>query len=151
MRGINQVFLMGHLGHEPEPRTLPSGKRVCDIRIATHRSTRTDVGWDSHTDWHRIRLWERHVELAARYLHTGDPVAIQGMLRTDSWNDPDGKPQQRAVVYCQKLHLVRGPRSAENEANESSGPRDDTVVSDVAGMPASLSAPGNTLSSDIPF
>ena len=151
MRGINQVFLMGHLGHEPELRTLPSGKKVCDIRIATHRSTRTDAGWDSHTDWHRIRLWDRHAELAAQYLHTGHPVAAQGMLRTDTWTDSDGNPQQRTVVYCQKLHLVRAPGSAENAANDTMASHDGSLHSDLANMPASLAAPGVPVNADAPF
>ena len=151
MRGINQVFLMGHLGHEPELRTTKSGKQVCDLRLATHRSTRTDRGWESQTDWHRVRLWDRHAEVAAQYLQKGHPVAVQGALRADAWTDSEGNPRKRTVVYCQKLHLVRAPRSIDPQAPRPGSALPDTLEHDVGSMPPGLATPGLSPSREAPF
>ena len=151
MRGINQVFLMGHLGHEPELRTTASGKSVCDIRIATHRSSRGEGGWESHTDWHRVRLWDRHAEIAERHLSKGHPVAIQGTLRSDSWTDTEGQARRRTVIYCQKLHLVRGARSTEPHSSRARQSPADQLQQDLAEMPPALAAPGVTQTQEGPF
>ena len=37
-RGINRVILIGNVGQDPETRSLPSGKPVTNLRIATSES-----------------------------------------------------------------------------------------------------------------
>ena len=76
MRGINRVFLMGRLGQDPELRTLPGGRVVAELRLATHRGERGADGWQEVTDWHRVRAWEQLAELCGRYLTRGSAVAI---------------------------------------------------------------------------
>ena len=149
MRGINQVFLMGHLGHNPEPRETPNGKMVCDLRLATNRSIRTESGWEERTEWHRVRLWERHVDVACRFLRKGHPVAIQGNLRTDSWTDKEGQRKSRTVIHCDKLHLVRSPRDQQDTPAER--PEDDQLKADMSALPPGLAAPGVKQGEEIPY
>ena len=136
MRGINQVFLMGHLGHHPEPRETPNGTRVCDLRLATNRPIKSESGWEERTEWHRVRLWARHVELASRYLRKGHPVAVQGNLRTDSWTDKEGMRRERTVIHCDKLHLVRSPRDQQDTSGSQA------TTEDLESLPPGLAAPG---------
>ena len=37
------------------------------------------------TEWHNISLWRGLADIAAKYLHKGDLVYIEGKLRTRSW------------------------------------------------------------------
>ena len=106
MQGINQIILAGRLGHDPEYRSTPSGRTVCDIRIATNRPTKTESGWTESTDWHRVRLWEKQADVCLRLLRKGSPVMIQGQLRTDQWTDQSGQNRARSFVHCNRLHLL---------------------------------------------
>lgn len=113
MRGINHVILFGHLGATPELRTTPNGRAVCDLSLATNRPVKSDDGWRETTDWHRVTLWEREAEMAARLLSKGSAVGIEGQLRTDSWEDrATGQKRYRTYVVGHKLHLLGG-RAAE--------------------------------------
>ena len=119
MRGINRVFLFGHVGHTPELRTTRGGRAVTELRVATNRPVRTDDGWKEETDWTQVQLWEQNAETAVRFLTKGSAVAIEGRLRTDSWDDPQsGQKRFRTYVLAERLHLGRGagPRQADEAA-----------------------------------
>ena len=38
MAGINKVIIVGHLGNDPEMRTMPNGDAVANISVATSES-----------------------------------------------------------------------------------------------------------------
>ncbi len=113
MNGINQVILFGLLGQDPELKTTPSGKHVCNLSIATNRSQKKDDGWVEITEWHRVTLWEQQAELAHRFLRKGSAVGIDGELRTESWTDKEGNKQSRVVIHGRKMHLVPSRRASE--------------------------------------
>jgi single-strand DNA-binding protein len=114
MRGINHVFLVGHVGQNPELRTTANGRTLCRFSLATNRPVKHGEGWKQETDWHRIVLWERDAELAVRYATKGSPVGIEGELRTSSWTDQAGVRQSRIEVVGRKLHLLSKGRTAED-------------------------------------
>ena len=54
----NRVKLIGHLGADPEIRTLDSGRKVANFRIATNSSYTNDKGERvEDTQWHPIVAW----------------------------------------------------------------------------------------------
>lgn len=38
MAGINKVIIVGHLGNDPEIRTMPNGEQIANISVATSES-----------------------------------------------------------------------------------------------------------------
>lgn len=109
MRGINRVFVMGHLGHNPELRTTPKGVATCELNLATNRSRKDGEEWVEETEWHRVVLWDQRAETAARFLVKGSAVAVEGRLKTESWDDKQtGQRRQRTVIVAEQLHLVGG-------------------------------------------
>lgn len=73
MAGINKVIIVGHLGNEPEMRSMPNGEAVANISVATSESW-TDKATGERkevTEWHRIVLYRRLAEIAGQYLHKG--------------------------------------------------------------------------------
>lgn len=122
MQGINRVFIVGIVGHDPEPRTTPSGKVVTEISIATNNPRRENDRWVEHTTWHRVTAWEHEADVAIRFLRKGSPVAIEGSMRTDTWTDVNGMRRSKTYVVCQRMTLLPGgPRQ-----NESRRDQDDT-------------------------
>ena len=77
--------------------------------------------WVEETDWHRVTLWDGQAEVAARFLHKGDPVAIEGGLRTDSWTNEAGQKRTKTYVLGQRLHLVGGRRRPVDGAPKGEG------------------------------
>lgn len=58
-RGVNKVILMGHLGADPEVRSMPNGTIVSTINIATSESWQDKQTGEpqERTEWHRVVLF----------------------------------------------------------------------------------------------
>ncbi|NOT75360.1 MAG: single-stranded DNA-binding protein [Cyclobacteriaceae bacterium] len=87
MSGVNKVILVGRLGKDPEVRNLENGATVANFTIATSETYKDKTTGDKKeiTEWHNIVLWRGLAEIAAKYLHKGDMIYIEGKLRTRSW------------------------------------------------------------------
>ena len=91
MSGINKVILVGHLGKDPEVRQLEGGVSVASFPLATSETFNKDGRKVEQTEWHNIVLWRSLADVAAKYLHKGDMVYIEGRLRTRSWEKDNVK------------------------------------------------------------
>ena len=87
MSGVNKVILVGRLGKDPEVRHLENGATVANFSMATSETYKDKTTGDRKeiTEWHNIVLWRGLADVAAKYLHKGDMVYIEGKLRTRSW------------------------------------------------------------------
>ena len=116
MKGNNLVLLRGHLGGDPEPVELPSGK-VVEMSLATSSHWRDGSGaWKERTDWHRIAVHGPRAEWAHRVLRCGDHVFVLGAIRPRTWTQADGTKRTAVSiraweVQCltPKSHLKRSP------------------------------------------
>lgn len=146
MRGINKVYVCGHLGHNPELKTTPTGKVVCDLRIATNYSRKNGNEWIEETEWHRVTLWEQQAEVALRCLHKGSTAMIEGRLKTDSWDDKEtGKRRYRTRIVCERLHLVDSRRDWDRDGDR---PTDRSASTQNIPTPTQSAAPAEE---NIPF
>jgi single-strand DNA-binding protein len=87
MSGVNKVILVGRLGKDPEVRNLENGVTVVNFSMATSEAYKDKTTGDRKevTEWHNIVLWRGLADVAAKYLHKGDMVYIEGKLKTKSW------------------------------------------------------------------
>lgn len=84
----NFVNLIGHLGRDPDAKTLPSGQLMVTFSIATNDSyTDRNGNKIESVDWHRIKAFGRVAETLNQYLKKGSKVAILGSLRQRTWVD----------------------------------------------------------------
>ena len=91
MASFNKVMMMGNLTRDPELRTLPSGTSVCDIGMATNRRYKTQDGQDrEETCFVDLVVFGRQAEVLHQYKKKGDPLFIEGRLKLDTWDAPDG-------------------------------------------------------------
>ncbi|CDO48622.1 single-strand binding protein (fragment) [Bartonella tribocorum] len=71
---LNKVILIGHLGANPESKTMSSGAEVVNFRIATSESY-TDKATNKKidkTEWHSIVVFNPHLaKIALQYLNKG--------------------------------------------------------------------------------
>jgi hypothetical protein len=82
---VNKVILVGNLGADPEIRSLGSGDRVANLRIATSESWRDRTSGErkEKTEWHRVVIFNDNlVKVAEQYLKKGSTVYIEGAIQT---------------------------------------------------------------------
>ncbi len=106
MSGINKVILIGHLGKDPEARTLEGGVSVVSFPLATSETFNKDGRKVEQTEWHNIVMWRGLADVAAKYLQKGKLVYIEGKLRTRSFEDKEGIKKYTTEVVAENFTLL---------------------------------------------
>ena len=103
----NRVKLIGHLGADPEIRTLESGRKVANFRIATNSSCTNDMGERvEDTQWHPIVAWGKLAEISEKHFTKGKKVAIVGKLVHRTYETKDGEKCYITEVNCEELMIL---------------------------------------------
>lgn len=90
---INEAFLQGNVGNEPEIVSTKDGKEFCNFSLATSESwTDKRTGEVKQlTEWHRIVVYnEALVKLVKNYVNKGSKLIIRGKIQTRKWTDKEG-------------------------------------------------------------
>ncbi len=126
---VNKVILVGNLGADPEIRSLGSGDRVANLRIATSETWRDRSSGErkEKTEWHRVVIFNDNlVKVAEQYLRKGSTVYIEGALQTRKWTDNTGQEKYSTEIVLQKFRgelTMLGGRGGD--AGMSSGGGDE--------------------------
>jgi single-strand DNA-binding protein len=103
---VNKVILVGNLGKDPEIRTLNSGDRVANLRIATSETWRDKNSGErkEKTEWHQVVIFNDNlVKVAENYLKKGSTIYIEGALQTRKWADAQGVEKYSTEIVLQKF------------------------------------------------
>jgi single-strand DNA-binding protein len=103
---VNKVILIGNLGKDPEIRTLGSGDRVANLRIATSETWRDKASGErkEKTEWHQVVIFnENIVKVAENYLKKGSTVYVEGALQTRKWTDQQGVEKYSTEIVLQRF------------------------------------------------
>ena len=151
MASINKVILVGNLGADPESRTLASGDLVCNLRIATSDKWKDKTTGEPReaTEWHRIVLFRSLAQIASRYLKKGDPIYVEGKLRTRKWQGNDGVDRYTTEIEATEFKMLGGRR----QESDSQGVETRQNVRQTP-MPGSLAVSRDELHEwmkDVPF
>ncbi len=118
MASVNKVILVGHLGQDPESRSMPDGRAIATLSLATIDRWKDKATGQTkeQTEWHRIVFYDRLAEIAAEYLRKGAPVYVEGKLRTRKWTDREGITRYMAEINGQALQMLGGRTQEEHRA-----------------------------------
>lgn len=121
---INKVTLIGHLGRDPETRTLESGAKVSTFTLATSESYKDkNDQWQSLTEWHNIVAWRYQAEKAERELKKGSLAYVEGKITHRKYNDKDGVERSiTEIVAAQIISLDRKDPQSRNMENNPLAP-----------------------------
>jgi len=99
---VNMVFLLGHVGQDPELKFTGAGTALTKFTLATNRlGAKNEEGRRSvEPDWHRIECWGRLAEQVAEAVKRGSRVQVSGALKQDKWTDSEGKARSSMVVVA---------------------------------------------------
>lgn len=130
-------MLIGHLGKDPDVRTLDSGTKVCQFTLAT-----TEKGYTlqngtqvpDRTEWHNIVLWKGLADVAGKYLHKGDKVFIEGKIRSRSYEDNNKVKRYITEIFADNMEILSTTSKSGSQNNVSEA-----------------TLPSETPSDDLPF
>lgn len=101
---MNVVTLIGNLATEVELKEVAGDKKLASFVLAVDRAS-----GDGGADFVRVSAWDRQAELCSEYLGKGRRVAVDGRLRSHSWQE-DGKRRSAVEVVARRVEFLSGPQ-----------------------------------------
>src|SRR5476649_1575354 len=109
MANLNKVLLMGNLTRDPEVKYTPKGTAVCDLGIAINDSYKAQDGTIKETvTFVDVEVWGRTAENCKQYLSKGRGVFVEGQLRLDQWETPQGEKKSKMRVRADRVQFLGG-------------------------------------------
>lgn len=87
---MNQAWIAGHLGADPEVRFTSSGQKVTTLRVAA----KVRRGGKDETIWWRVSVWGEQFDKMIPYFKKGSSIIVFGELnKPEIFTDREGRPQ----------------------------------------------------------
>lgn len=157
MASYNKVILMGNLTRDPEMKYLPSGTAVANFGIAmSERYTDRQSGEQrENVCFVDVEAWDRQAEVVNEYLSKGSPIFIEGSLKFDSWETPEGEKRNKLKVRLLRFQFIGGKQDGDEGGGYTQAtPADTTPMPEQSGQSSTPSTGESDTSStddDIPF
>ena len=114
---MNKAILIGRLTRDPELRTIPTGRSVCQFSIAVNR-TYTSASGEREADFINCVVWDKQAENLARYQKKGNQIAVDGRIQTRNYDDKDGKKVYVTEILATNISFL-DTKGAGNTSNNS--------------------------------
>lgn len=106
-KSLNQAILIGHVGKDPDVRTLDGGIKVATFSLATStggykKQDGTDV--PERTQWHNIVCWRSLADLCEKFVRKGDRLTILGTIGYREY-EKDGQKRYATDIVAYDLLL----------------------------------------------
>lgn len=154
---LNKVLLIGNLTRDPELKQTPRGTAVCDLGLAVNDSYKAQDGTIKEvTTFIDVEVWGRTAENCKQYLTKGRPVFIEGQLKLDTWETPQGEKKSKMRVRADRVQFLGGGGGGGQGGGRSGGyePRASSSATGRTSPPSSVAEdrpPQPQDEDDIPF
>lgn len=159
MSSLNKVILIGRVTKDAELRYTPNGTPVASFGLAVNRPGKpgTDRA-NQETDFFDIVVWQQRAEPTSKYVTKGRLVAVEGKIRTRSYETQDGQKRKAWEIVADDIRYLGPGRDARGSdavgfeqgpgmENETTPPR-EPVYSHASSDKGSS---GTGFEEDIPF
>jgi single-strand DNA-binding protein len=152
MSGVNKVILVGRLGKDPEIRNLENGASVANFTMATSETYKDKTTGDRKeiTEWHNIVLWRGLADIAAKYLHKGDMIYVEGKLRTRSW-EKEGVTRYTTEIVGDNMTMLSTQRSGNSGGGGGGGAPQYSNSGGGGGQEEFKTSADSNATDDLPF
>lgn len=113
---MNKAILIGRLTRDPELRSTPAGRNVCQFSIAVNR-TFTNANGDREADFINCVVWDKQAENLVKYQKKGNQIAVDGRIQTRNYEDKDGKRVYVTEILVNNISFLDSKGSSAGNSN----------------------------------
>ena len=120
---LNTVILMGRITQDLELKQTQNGTSVLSFNVAVDRGY-VKQGEERQTDFITCVAWRQTAEFISKYFSKGRMIALEGNLRTRTYDDKNGSKHYVTEVYVSSASFTGEPKqqgSNNNSNNYSNG------------------------------
>lgn len=123
---LNKVILMGRITHDLEVKQTPSGVAVLSFTVAVQRNY-AKQGEERQTDFINCVAWRQQAEFIGKYFRKGRMIAIEGNLRTRTFDDKNGTKHYVTEVFVDNVSFT-GEKADDLQQNNQSSQQNNSSV-----------------------
>jgi len=115
MASFNRIIMVGNLTRDPELKQLTSGQAVCRLGLASNRQFKNKQSGSMVQEvcYVDIDVWGPQAESCNQYLQKGNAVLVEGRLKFDTWEDPQGQTRSKHSIVADRVVFM--PKQAQAE------------------------------------
>lgn len=102
---MNKAILIGRLTKDPELRTTPTGRNVCQFSVAASRNF-TNANGEREADFINCVVWDKQAENLVKYQKKGNQIAVEGRIQTRNYDDKDGKKVYVTEILASNISFL---------------------------------------------
>lgn len=110
---MNKAILIGRLTRDPELRTTPTGRNVCQFSVAVSR-TFTNANGEREADFINCVVWDKQAENLVKYQKKGNQIAVEGRIQTRNYDDKDGKRVYVTEILASNISFLDSKAASTN-------------------------------------
>lgn len=119
---INRVVITGRLTQDPQLNYTSSGTAVLKMRIASNKPYKSSDGeWKQEVCFLNIVAWSKLAENCGEYLGKGSAVYVEGRLKSNEWQDDEGKTRNSLEVHADSVQFLDKLSSSNGDEQEEEG------------------------------
>jgi len=120
---MNKVILMGRLTADPELRQTQIGVSSCRFTVAVNRNFVDKQSGERQADFITCVAWRQTAEFVSRYFSKGKMIALEGSLRTGSYQDRNRSDvtHYTTEVYVDNVEFTGSKREAGGNGGYQGG------------------------------
>lgn len=113
---MNKLTIIGNLTKDPEKRTTPAGKIVCNFTVAVNSRNR-----DVEPEYFRVAAWGQIGEVCAQYLTKGKKVCVVGPVSLNTY-DSNGQTRANMEVFANDVEFLSPKESGYTQVDTAENP-----------------------------
>ena len=114
---MNSLNLTGRLTKDPELRSMPDGRPVCELRIAC------DSPGDNSPLYLDIATFDKQAQACAQYLSKGREIGFTGRLVYREWKADDGSRRSKHSAIGRVEFIGSRPANGSQSNGEQQQPQ----------------------------
>lgn len=126
---INKVILVGRISNDITINKSQSGTSMCNFSIAVDRYMGKDK--EKATDFIRCTAFGSTADILGRYAGKGKQVAVEGNIKTGSY-EKDGVKHYTQDVQIDKVELLGGKSDSNTAQSTQATPTQNTTPTEPA-------------------
>lgn len=115
---LNKFIIAGNLARDPELRLFPNDRSVANFTVITNRRWKDQATGEPREEATAVdcEAWGKTAELLGAYFSKGTPIYLEGRMKQQRWEQPDGQKRSKLVCVVDDVRFVESAHKGKGEA-----------------------------------